>query len=345
MAQPVPPSPASADLLFERGPGAHCPDEAALREAIAARIGRDPFVAADDAGPAPGPSRGRPLVHVTLERVGPRVLAHVAMQSAAGTVVSRRELSEQAARCDELVLALAVSLGITFDVSPDDAAIDEPAALGSGTPAGSVVMMSLQNLEAPVASQGDAAGGAPRPPPAEVRTRTVAPASSPAPAQPRLRVLASGAVQLGAQPEPAAALLAGAGVRFGWISVLADLRFASGVRVESTDGATASTTWAGAALAPCAHVDRWGVCVVAEIARLSGRGSGVAAPREASLWLASAGLSGLGEWWITRSLALHARAELTLPATSVELRLDDRTLWRTPAWKLMAGLGVTVETR
>jgi hypothetical protein len=92
-----------ARLAYTRGAGAGaCPDEAALREAIAQKVGRDPFDGEDA------------LVDVHIEKRADALAADVEV-SEGGIVRGRRALSSTSSSCDELVSALVVTISIALD--------------------------------------------------------------------------------------------------------------------------------------------------------------------------------------------------------------------------------------
>lgn len=101
-------------LVYQRGAGAEsCPDEAALRGAVASRVGADPF---EDAT--------RPTYSVTIGLEGERLVGRVVLVDASGLTKGVRELSAEG-DCAELVdgLSLALSLAINPDLATDDGAV------------------------------------------------------------------------------------------------------------------------------------------------------------------------------------------------------------------------------
>lgn len=93
---------------------AECPDEQALRDAVGARLGYEPF--APDA-----PS----LVVVAFRREGATLLATVQMQDAAGAVKGERTLASKHGDCEELASTTALTISILLD--PRSAAAPPPA--------------------------------------------------------------------------------------------------------------------------------------------------------------------------------------------------------------------------
>ncbi|HUB09090.1 MAG TPA: hypothetical protein VMB50_18920 [Myxococcales bacterium] len=94
----------SARLTYERGPGAErCPSETALREAVSARLGYDPF------------RSGAPTaIAVSLRRAQEGLSALVVLRGPTG-VLGRRAISSRASDCTELASALELAVCIAID--------------------------------------------------------------------------------------------------------------------------------------------------------------------------------------------------------------------------------------
>jgi hypothetical protein len=92
-------------LVYERGPGAEqCPDQAALRESVASRLGYDPFF----------PSSDKTIVARVLRDVN-GLRGQVELVDEHGAQLGLRELSAGANECAELVHAMALSISIAID--------------------------------------------------------------------------------------------------------------------------------------------------------------------------------------------------------------------------------------
>ncbi len=95
----------SARLTYVRGAGAErCPDEAALRGAVAVRLGYDPFRA-----------DGSLQIAATLERASRGLVARVDVRGADGQPRGTRELSGSATDCAALASAMTLALSIAID--------------------------------------------------------------------------------------------------------------------------------------------------------------------------------------------------------------------------------------
>jgi hypothetical protein len=106
----------AAQLSYLRGPGAQlCPEEAFLREAVAAELGYDPFA-----------ENARRKVSATIEREGSRLRAHVEIHDAQGRPQGARDLTTETLDCNELVSSIALAVSIAID--PRAAAQSRPPA-------------------------------------------------------------------------------------------------------------------------------------------------------------------------------------------------------------------------
>jgi hypothetical protein len=107
----------SAKLAYARGAGAEaCPTEAALRQAVATRIGYDPFF--------PAASKSV-IAQVTRAKSGYR--GHIQIVGEDGNVRGERDLASSGEDCAELVHAVALAISIALD-DLDEAAPSEKAA-------------------------------------------------------------------------------------------------------------------------------------------------------------------------------------------------------------------------
>ncbi len=98
---PAPPPPAR--LVYTRGAGAaECPDEAALRASVAARLGYDPF----------RPDAPRTVV-ASLARDHDQLRAAVEVRSATGDLLGQRSLTSR--DCGELAGAMTLAISIAVD--------------------------------------------------------------------------------------------------------------------------------------------------------------------------------------------------------------------------------------
>lgn len=103
--QAAPAATASAELGWVRLEGAEsCPDARAMREAIAKRLGRDPFDR--EAGP---------LIEAVASRSEQGWQARISARAAGGELVGSRELGSRAERCESLAEAAALAIALVID--------------------------------------------------------------------------------------------------------------------------------------------------------------------------------------------------------------------------------------
>jgi hypothetical protein len=96
---------AQVRLSYTREVGTEtCPDEAALRAAVIARLGRDPFV--QDA---------RASVSVQLTTLGQRIKATIQTDNLAEQSAGQREVTGDVRECGELVSSAALAIAIAID--------------------------------------------------------------------------------------------------------------------------------------------------------------------------------------------------------------------------------------
>ena len=92
-------------LVYVRAPGAEtCPDQDAVRNAVRARLGYDPFF----------PTSDKAIV-LRISRAGQQLKGEVHLVNEQGVEIGEREFASNLNKCDELVLALALSISIAID--------------------------------------------------------------------------------------------------------------------------------------------------------------------------------------------------------------------------------------
>ncbi len=239
--------PAAADqtarLVYARGVGADaCPDEAALRAAVAARLGYEPF---------------RPLAALTViasvTRAGAVYQGDVRLLGEKGDEVGSRSIGHGSESCAEVISALALSISVAIDplllVRPPP-----PAPVPAEKPA-----------PEPPPPPPTAAPPPPPPPPAS-------PATPPPPIAseqlPRVRPFV-GAVLLGSvgsAPAPALGAVIFGGLRAGRFSITAEAR--ADLPSSAVSSGASSFLLLGT-VAPCVHVAFAFGCVAASAGLLT----------------------------------------------------------------------------
>lgn len=302
---------ASTRLTYERGAGADaCPDEARLRDEIAARLGYVPF---SDAAPT--------AIEIRIARDGAGLRAQlVRREVATNTPKGQRVLHASGADCAELSTAVVLAAAL---------AIDTIAAT------------------APRAEPQDTPPLAPSPPPPAPEPARPAPAdTAPPPAAPpalgaRLGVAAGATV--GIVP------IAGLGpTLFGEVDLASSFSLGLDATAdlpigaeESARGKVRGYAYRGALL-PCLRAGWWALCGVAAIGAVHGVGSNVDVP--ASDWTPWAALGARGRVDVPMSERIFLRfsADFLVMLTHTQFRLDLTEVWSAPpvAPQLTAGAGV-----
>jgi len=92
-------------LVYARGPGAElCPDQDAVRKAVATRLGYDPFF--------PGSDK---TIVARISRDSDHLKGEVELVDEHGVELGLREFSDEPGKCDDLVHAMALSISIAID--------------------------------------------------------------------------------------------------------------------------------------------------------------------------------------------------------------------------------------
>ncbi len=311
-------------LTYTRGPGvARCPDELALREAIAARIGRDPFTA--DATSAD-------RVSVSVLRVGRGLRALVGWSHADGTLVGTREVSSAGSDCADVVATAALTVSLALDAARN--------------PAHEVPPLAPSTLPLQLAS--------PPPPPPPPPPLPVDAAPVPAPAPPtalRRHVwLSVGPVAtLGFSPGGDVGLALEGGFSVERFALSMGARADLPVTTARPSAVGSANTWlTQAELAVCwrslgveARVTGF-ACALGTVGRLAGAGVGVDLPRSDASWPVSVGVRGAIDLSLARRFALRARVDVTAPVLRAAVVLDGQRVWEAEWVQASVGLAAVV---
>jgi hypothetical protein len=313
------PSRALARLEFVRDVGAEaCPDELALRNAVADRLGSDPF----------WPAAPR-AVSVVLDRADRRFRGRVLLRDAAsGKVLGTRVLTSADKDCAELFAAVAFAVSI---------AVDPESATRTRRPDRS-------------------ASPATSPPPPEAPPPRPAPAPPPPPPQPvdaprpasakrfHARILGGGVLALGTSPVPELGFrLAGGLSGHRWsvdLEARADAPAAS--KSFARDG-DLQTYPAIVGAVPCARFGPLSGCATAHVGLLHGSSSSDARARVTAL--ATLGARVALEVPAAGRLFAQLHAELMVPLTPTHLIVNNRTLWSVAPVVEASGLAAGVRFR
>jgi hypothetical protein len=290
-----------ARLHYTRGPGAEsCPDESALRQAVAARLGKDPF----DDDPR--------VVRIAVEKTRRGFSATIQIRDADGTLRGERALASPASTCTELGAALAAALSVAFERPHVAAPEPEPSPVAPPI--------------APPAAPPPAEAPAPAPPPA------------PGPKLHVETALASGGA-FGAAPSGAFSFLASVAVAGSSASLGLEGRTDLPASATAAGGVVSSSIVMGTVV-PCLRRGAAGLCALGAIGSLRGKGEGVQAPTSASALYVAAGARVFVEVPVDAGIFFRAGGDLETTLKGVRLLLDGHEAWTTPFFSGVLWAGV-----
>lgn len=314
----------SARLTYVRGEGAaSCPDEEALRKAVAARLGFDPFF----------PAANKSVV-AEVARTDKGYRGRVVILDAAGVLKGERSFPPTSQDCAETVRALALAISIALDdPSPDPVPPPAPEERPPETPS-----------TAPTAASTPPE---PRLTPPPTPTPNVAPLPDPpASSSPfELRVGAGPHIALGLSPSPTVGAQIGAALvltqRFS-LSLEGRLDAPSSESIPGAPGRVVTQYAGGKALA-CVHAKAPFACLSFGAGSFSGRGEGVTEPRASAALLFTAGARVGVDVPLSDSFALQPFADLEVPLARHEVQISGITRFRLPI--LAGSLGASLALR
>jgi hypothetical protein len=306
----------SSRLVYARGEGAEsCPSEPSLREAVARRLGYDPFF----------PAAERTLI-ARIARDRDELLGRIELVDDAGFVRGAREFRIAAQRCDDLVAIMALAISIAIDPTSDAASAPR---VEPDPPESEVRAPTPAPERRPALDLKERAAASPK-----VR----APSTRSSPLEPRAGL--SLTTSLGTAPNAALGASVSLGVRWRSVSLHLEGRhdWVASVAVP-TGGAAGTSLWLGG-VAPCFHGDPWFFCGVVSIGSMRASGDGLVQSRTGNAsYQAAGGRVGLE---IPLAGPVFFRPELDLVAhlTRLELRVDGAPVWSLPPFSVQLGAGV-----
>jgi hypothetical protein len=300
-------------LDYERGPGAgSCADGDALRAAVTARLGYDPFVAREDVDTL--------VVRIGAGAGGKELKGSIERRDAAHRLRGRASsVTSKSGDCGELVAALAVGIAIVIDPMslmraeatpplpppsplhvpvPDERAArvgdrEAPGTSGTGTGTGTGTWERQRGLRG--------VGG-------------VGPS-----------------ITLGVLPQIAPALVVWGGIARGPFELDAGARLAPPASVAGAGGGSVQAALYVATLAPCLRYRFLLGCVEIALGALQGAGLGFDHTRTDSTLYASLGALAGVEFAIARHVALRVVVEGMAPLRPTRLVANGAQVWSTPA--------------
>lgn len=307
----------SARLVYGRAPGADsCPDEAALRNAVSARIGYDPFF----------PYATRTVV-LTIQASDEKLTARVELVENERTNV--RELSTAQGSCGELLESAALAIAIAIDpralVAPSAPTSEPNAAPSAPSPE-----VAAEDIEAKPTTE--------LPPTAE-QPRTSAP---PAP-RPHLRAAVGPRLAAGLQPGAAAGVAVAGALVWSRVSLGLEVESYLPTFASAPSGSRVRGWLVDGALVPCLRVSPMSFCGVVRVGRFEGAGERVLDPRtDASLFLAAGARAGV-EVAVSSHMRLHLDGEIHGNLARATLAVGPETVWRAPSVSGLLALSASRE--
>lgn len=304
----------TARLVYLRGVDTEsCPGEGELRDAVAARLGYDPFT----------PS-ALDTLFTEVDKSGGGFVARVKLVSHDNTVRGARVLQTSGA-CADLMASLALTISIAIDpmagtrkgrpegLPPDEREVDPNAAssASSGEP--------IADAEPPLPA-------APPPPPPAPRV---------------VFALGGGALgSVGYAPAPALGFAAFVRARLGDASLGLEGRADLPASTDVSAGGRVRSSLLAVTLLPCGHVGVLFGCARGSLGSLQAEGLDVTDPGTASAIWAAAGVRAGAELPVSRIFALRLHADGDVLITRYSLRIGGSTSYRYPAVAGALGLAV-----
>jgi hypothetical protein len=310
----------SARLVYARSADAvSCPDENALRKAVAARFGYDPFFA-----------WAKQTVVVQISHEGGRYTARVQLVDDHGLARGTRDIASDEDNCSELFDAAALAISIALDAS-----INAPAARATD-----------DDVVAPPAPP--AAPLIPDAPPAPASLRDVAAPTVASPGASPFWIGGGALLSVFAAPNPAPGIAAFGDFRARVLSLGVELQ--ADVSIPRSETLPQSEPSVGhvmsarvaVTIAPCAHRRPAFVCALAQVGWLHAWGWGLSEGGSGDAPLVAAGGRVGAEWPLSSHIFMRIHADLLGNLNRADFQLDNQTPW--PTLPVIAALGMGLES-
>ncbi len=312
-------------LVYARGPGAEqCPDQPVLRDAVASRLGYDPFFPSSDKTIVARILRDEKGLHGQVELVDEH-----------GVQVGLRELTAEAEQCEQLVRAMALSISIAIDPKSAETYSqgppDEPEVAQKEPP-----IAEKPVSEAPPESKTAA--------PANAAPANAAPAPTrPEQASTPRVLLSAGLGVMGVWHEAPTLTVAGLAfvrLRREWWSLALEGRGNWPVTNEQSNVSFRTSSFGLRAL-PCLHLGIAFACQVTSVGWISASGTALQGKSGSSAVLSLGARAG-AELMLSRAMGVIAQAELLVSPGTVRLRSEDAPLWHSERLNGGAGLAAVL---
>jgi hypothetical protein len=323
---------ASARLVYARAPEASsCPDESALRSAVAARLGYDPFF-----------PWAKQTVVVQVWRENRQFKARLQLVDAAGLAHGTRSLASGQPACAELFDAAALAISIAMDSLPKDEpppASAKDSANASANPNDSANASTNPNDSANASTNANDSA----PTPAPVAAPALEATPSPLPPGPARRVDVGVDVlgAAGVEPGPTVGGAVFAALRTRAVSVSVEGRVDAPASAASASTPGRVSAWSvQAALVPCARYRDASFCAVGVLGRLRAVSTGITDPRpDEGLFVAAGARVGF-DWPLSETLSLRTHLDATVDLLRAHMQIGGKPAWTAPPFAGAAAAGL-----
>jgi hypothetical protein len=329
---------ASARLFYGRSPTLPgCADEAALRRAIALRVGYDPIFPL-----APN------SVAVSITREGEQLVADVKLTNREGMLVGSRTLRGHAAQCGELTDTIALTVAIALDtndkLTPSDLPDSAPAPPSPGASANPPEGAPAPPPAPPPAPAVDVPPSGPRTSGGDDAEASPANQVVPAPSSHLELGAAVSGVLYGVSPSASLGVTAAAALRWSRLSLGIEGwgYLPSSAPANAVPGAQARTSLAGAGPTACLHFGEYFGCVVGIIGSLRAEAPGVPGASTRSAVDVLAGLRAGVELPLASWLSLRVSLDLLADPGRPTVEASGQPLWQAPLLAAASQLGLAV---
>ena len=294
----------SARLVYLRAQGAErCPDAPALRNAVAARLGFDPFFATADK-----------TIVAEIREGAHGFRGRVVVSDGDGRVLGERVVESPSDDCTEMVSAMA--LGISIAVDNLDFELRVTPAPPTTTPLPSPPVIPDR-----------------RP---EPRTE---PPSVPSVFGPRVRYEASVGLEgsLGTAPSPAVGAAAGLGLRWRALGLGVEARFEPSTSATLATGGSVWSSLVMGTVTACVHARLPFACALGSVGSFQGGGEDIHAPRSDSVLFAAVGVRAGVQVPISSPFYLQGHVDVTASLTPTHIAIDGHDAYTLPLLAAVLG--------
>ena len=299
----------SARLVYMRDANsASCPDESAVRAAVSARLGYDPFVAYASS-----------TMFAEIWRDGHVYRARIRLVDSKDVTRGARELVQPGERCSDIVDTMALTMSIAIDplslvAPPTPRAQPEPGEPAAPEPSGALPAPVVQTRE---------------------RVPDEEPRSTPEPGGDETNAVhVEGALGptawIGSAPDPSLGMIASGLVRWRDVSALAEGR-ADLPASRDLPEATARTSLIVGTLGACGHAAAFFACATGSLGGLHAEARGITAPRSSTALHATAGGRVGLVFALSTRLSVRAQIDGVFVLTPHRLAIDGQTVYTLPS--------------